>query len=88
MLRQSADVSAYLDALVDPRAYRPPRAPRREQELLELVETVNRANVGVIKRREGSRFALEPNETLGSLANGRFRILIATSRPSLLSRAR
>ena len=53
-----------------------------------LLETVDVRDVRMIQRGERPRLAREPRERSGSLANESGRTLIATSRSSLVSRAR
>ena len=53
-----------------------------------LLEAVDRAMLRMIERRQHPRFALEPRQPIGIGGEGGGRTLMATSRPSLVSRAR
>ena len=53
-----------------------------------LFEAVDGADVRMVQRREDLRLALEARQAVGSRANASGSILSATSRPSLVSRAR
>ena len=55
---------------------------------IDVLEAVDRANVRMIERGEEAGFAREAGTTLGSAVKCDGRILMATSRPSLLSCAR
>ena len=60
----------------------------QKPDLLRFLESVDRADVRVIERGQRARFAFEPREPAGSLVKACGRTLMATSRPSLPSRAR
>ena len=53
-----------------------------------VVNAVDRADVLVIQRGEQLRFALESRQAIGVAREGLGQTLIATSRPSVVSRAR
>ena len=53
-----------------------------------FLDTVNRGDIGMIQRRERTRFAIEPGQALRILSEASGRTFIATSRPSFVSRAR
>ena len=53
-----------------------------------LFQSIDRADVRMVERRQQSRFTREAGATLGIGMKSDGRILIATSRPSFVSRAR